>query len=78
MTAFLDLDTPIASLCLAAGVTRADLADKLGLRAQSVRDGETIQLRTLRRAAEALGQDLEIRVVPKEKSSAVSKKQLAR
>lgn len=57
----LDLDAPLASLIEAADVTRAHLADQLGVRSQSVRDGD-VRLSSLRRAAEALGFELEIRV----------------
>jgi ribosome-binding protein aMBF1 (putative translation factor) len=61
--------TPIADLLEAAGVTRSALADMIGVRQQSVRDGEAIQLATLIRAADALGYTVEIHVVKKSTSS---------
>ncbi len=61
----LSVETPVASLLEAAGVTKGHLARQLGIARESIRDGESVKLSTLVKYAEALGYTLEPRVIPK-------------
>ncbi len=60
----LDLTRPIASLCLAAGVTLGKLARARGFATQSLKDGPGVGLATIAAHAAALGYRIEVRVVP--------------